>query len=254
MNRRVLAPLAALVLLGAGLGWLWLSLEERVPGPHAAEAPGENLAREPAPGPLEPLSPPADDPPPDPGLDPDGSGAGQRVSLGEIALPVDSPERPEPGEYDGPSVRVDFDDGTPCFEAQQSLDANGNWVLDGRWTSWHENGQVQEQGWYENHRETGGWQWWDENGQRIAVGTFFAGQREGTWTFWYSNGVRQVDAQYADGKGSGFWTLYFDDGQKCAEGQFLDGELDGHWTVWDEFGAVNPERSGMYRNGQLISD
>jgi antitoxin component YwqK of YwqJK toxin-antitoxin module len=165
-----------------------------------------------------------------------------------------SPARPEPGALEGPLAELFYDDGTLCFEAQQVRDESGSWVLDGRWTAWHENGVMQEQGAYEMHRETGRWQWWDDNGERIAVGDFDGGKREGKWIFWYTDGIRQLDAQYSGGKAIGFWTLYFEDGSKCAEGEYVDGEISGHWTVWDEFGAVNPERTGFYENGQKISE
>lgn len=257
MSSRALLPLAALLLLGVLLGSLWLAREEgdRTPEDAAAAivpaaplpagapgpAPGAAAADRVAPGSREPRLPR------------EGS-LERRVSLGEPSLPEGVPERPEPGELDGPLVRLDYDDGTPCFEAQQRLGESGVWVLHGRWTSWHENGQVQEQGWYENHREVGDWQWWDDNGQRIAVGSFIDGKREGAWSYWYSDGVRQLDGQYSDGKATGYWTLYFDDGQKAAEGAFVDGEISGPWTIWDELGVVDPERSGLYERGEKVAD
>ena len=250
MNRRVLLPLAALLPLGLLAGALWLTRGEGAVAPEEVEAavgpPASETETERAAAALEPGEPPVL---PGPVIREE-----RRVSLGELSLPENLPERPEPGEYEGELVRVTYDDGTPCFEAQQRQDSHGTWLLNGRWTSWHENGQVQEQGWYEDQREVGDWQWWDDNGQRIAAGQFVDGKREGDWAFWYSNGVRQIDAHYSDGLGTGYWTLYFDDGQKCAEGAFDGGEITGFWTIWDEFGAVNPERTGFYEHGVRVSD
>lgn len=196
--------------------------------------------------------------------DSEATGGTARQALGPGGEPVvegdrdelfaDSPQRPEPGAFDGPLVREFFADGAPCFEAEQVWDPEGIWVLHGQWTSWFENGQLQEQGYYDHHRETGDWQWWDDNGQQVAQGSFHEGQREGVWTFWYSNGIKQMDARYTSGQGQGLWTLYYDNGQKWAEGQYLEGEIAGYWTIWDEFGAINPERSGVYEKGKRISD
>jgi antitoxin component YwqK of YwqJK toxin-antitoxin module len=164
-----------------------------------------------------------------------------------------SPPRPEPGRFETPFLQERHPDGELCFEAQQAKDPSGIWLLHGGWTSWYENGQIQEKGWYDMNRETGQWHWWDENGQEVARGSFVAGKRDGPWTFWYSNGVKQADANYADGKGMGLWTLYHDDGQKNAQGQFIDGEIAGYWKIWDEFGELNPERTGFYEAGELVS-
>jgi len=259
VNPRALLPLAALLLLGVLAGSLRLARRgDRAPEEAAAPVgpafpPATALpAGDPGPAPGTPAADRAPDPRrPRPARD--GSPE-RRVSLGGPSLPEGVPERPEPGELEGPLVRLAYGDGTPCFEAQQRLDESGVWVLHGRWTSWHENGQVQEQGWYENHREVGGWQWWDDNGQRIAVGSFVDGKREGVWSFWYSDGVRQLDAQYSDGKATGLWTLYSEDGRRAAEGAFVDGEISGPWTVWDELGAVDPERSGLYEHGVKVAD
>jgi hypothetical protein len=166
----------------------------------------------------------------------------------------DSPAPPAPGDYDGELVLELNENGLPLFEAQQSQREDGVWVVDGRWTSWHDNGQVREVGEYSMGAEVGDWSWFEDNGQRVAVGTFVEGQREGAWTFWYSNGVKQMDARYEGGEGSGNWLLYYEDGSPWAEGSYVDGEISGYWTIWDEFGAVNPERSGVYEHGERVSD
>ena len=178
--------------------------------------------------------------------------AGERPERDELF--ADSPAPPAPGEYDGELILELGEDGLPLFEAQQSQREDGVWVVDGRWTSWHENGQVREVGEYSMGAEVGDWSWFDDNGQRIAVGTFVDGQREGAWTFWYSGGTKQMDARYEGGQGAGNWVLYYEDGSPWAEGSYVDGEISGYWTIWDEFGAVNPERSGVYEHGERVSD
>ena len=255
MKSRFLLPICLLVIFGGLALRVHLARETHE---QPIEAAGRTPADEaPDPPPAASLDPPAPfDSPADHLLSRESLNPGERepASGGRDELFAGSPERPEPGALDGPLVKLAYDDGAPCFEAEQIQDFAGTWVLHGRWTSWFENGQVQEQGWYDQHREAGDWQWWDDNGQRIAQGTFQEGRREGAWTFWYSNGVKQMDARYAGGEGQGLWTLYYDDGQKWAEGQYVEGEISGFWTIWDEFGELNPERTGVYDKGKRISD
>lgn len=185
----------------------------------------------------------------------DSPPSGRRRALAELADRFDElPLPPEPGDYDGALVREFTADGRPLFEVEQSQREDGVWVADGSWTSWHENGQVLEVGQYAMGVETGDWSWFDDNGQRIAMGSFVDGEREGAWTFWYSGGVKQMDARYEGGQGAGNWALYYEDGSPWAEGRYADGEISGYWTIWDEFGAVNPERTGFYEHGQRVSD
>ena len=252
MRLLALLFISLLVLAGA---WVWQAsrpralesapLERAVSPPARERGASGALAAAPRPSPGEPGGQAAR-----PGS--------RRQELGQDPAARDdlfeaSPPRPEPGHYETPFLQERHENGELYFEAQQAQDPGGLWLLHGRWTSWYENGQKQEEGWYDMNRETGQWQWWDENGQEVARGFFVRGEREGPWSFWYSNGVKQADANYRVGDGEGLWTLYFDDGQKNAEGQFIAGEIAGYWTIWDEFGEVNPERTGFYEAGELVS-
>lgn len=165
---------------------------------------------------------------------------------------ANSVPRPTPGDFDGPLVEDFYANGQRLSLAHQVQDSLGIWRLDGAWTCWYENGQMMERGSYSKSEESGPWEWWDTNGTKVAVGQFVQGKREGPWTFWYSNGIKQSDANYAQGVGAGPWTLYYDDGTRCAQGSFFDGKIGGYWTIWDEFGAVNHDRTGHYEEGKLV--
>ncbi len=160
----------------------------------------------------------------------------------------------KPGAFDGEQIVDYFDDGQALFEAQQSLDENGTWVLDGRWTAWHENGQLHESGAYSMRKEVGLWEWWGTDGSQVARGSFDQGKREGPWTYWYPDGIKMVDANYREGKGEGLWTLFHENGMRKAQGEFLNGEISGYWTIWKENGEVNEERTGRYEGGERVSD
>jgi hypothetical protein len=181
-----------------------------------------------------------------------GSPVTERRVLVDDLVAMATP-RPEPGEYEQPLIKETYGDNRPCFEAEQVQDEDGIWRLHGNWLSWYENGQLQERGQYENQLETGRWEWWHDNGFRAAFGQFEAGKRIGAWSLYYENGVKMADASYAEGAGQGPWILYYDDGSRWAQGNYIDGEIAGYWTIWDEFGEVNPERSGVYEAGARVS-
>jgi hypothetical protein len=157
-------------------------------------------------------------------------------------------------EGDDPVARGSFASGEPQFEANRIRTAEGDWILDGAWASFYENGQQEERGAYQHDRETGQWEWWYDNGQQMAVGTFVNGVREGQWSFWYPDGAKQMDGYYRDGIGSGRWVHWYPNGYKRAEGDYIDDELAGYWNVWDEEGALDASGTGIYEAGEKISD
>lgn len=129
--------------------------------------------------------------------------------------------------------------------------ANGEKVLHGDWVSYHDNGELDEQGAYDQGLEIGLWRWWYDNGAKKAVGNFVQGKREGPWSWWYDNGNSMMNGHYATGVGTGAWTLYHENGRIWGEGQYVNGEISGPWTFWTEDGSRDESRTGLYANGEL---
>ena len=99
---------------------------------------------------------------------------------------------------------------------------------EGAWRWFHPNGEVREEGRYDDGARTGTWQEWWSNGQRRARGERGSGTdgrtgvRTGAWTFWHSNGVVSARGAYADGEREGWWECSLDNGA-------LDGDASGLW-------------------------
>lgn len=55
-------------------------------------------------------------------------------------------------------------------------------------TTYHENGNVKEQGFYKNQKLHGEWNMYNEEGIKITKGFYANGQKSGTWMF-LNNGV-----------------------------------------------------------------
>ncbi|MCA8980041.1 MAG: hypothetical protein H6831_10615 [Planctomycetes bacterium] len=168
----------------------------------------------------------------------------------EVESPL--PEDYELEAFDGPLVRAEYEDGTLWFEAQRSLDADGKWERDGMWNCWHSNGELHEQGEYRAGVAHGPWSWWYPDGNRMATGNFANGQRTGSWTWYFDTGDLAMKGRYANDRGVGTWTLYYPSGGRHAEGAFDETGASGHWTVWTENGAIDPERTGEYRDGVKV--
>ncbi len=54
-------------------------------------------------------------------------------------------------------------------------------------TYFYENGQVQQEGYFENGKLDGKWVSFSENGDKIASGEYVAGVKTGKWFFWSQN-------------------------------------------------------------------
>jgi antitoxin component YwqK of YwqJK toxin-antitoxin module len=60
-------------------------------------------------------------------------------------------------------------------------------------TLFHENGGIQQVGFYEEGKLEGKWVSYDQNGAKTAVGIYANGNKVGNWFFWNQNGLLEVD-------------------------------------------------------------
>jgi hypothetical protein len=120
-------------------------------------------------------------------------------------------------------------DGTPRFEG--ALTPLGG-ERTGEWTFRYPDGSLREQGRYEDGRRVGTWrQWWPEGtllseGERRPAAEHPGSPREGVWSFWHRGG-----------------TL-------AARGAYRAGLREGEWVFHAEDGALDEQRSGLYREGR----
>ncbi len=75
---------------------------------------------------------------------------------------------------------------------------------------WHQNGQIKEQGTYQNGHRHGEWNFWYDNGQQAGVIHYNQGQRHGRGTAWHRNGQKQGYHIYKDDKEHGEWIFCHD--------------------------------------------
>jgi len=114
-----------------------------------------------------------------------------------------------------------------------------NGEQEGPWFTYYENGQLSDKGAYKNGKKEGPWVGYYENGKLYSKGAFKNGEQEGPWVLYYKNGQLLNKGAYKNGKKEGPWVWYNNDYYK--NGQRYDGTKD------EDF-------SGIYRNGEKVSD
>lgn len=65
-------------------------------------------------------------------------------------------------------------------------------------TFYHDNGQIQQVGFYKDGKVHGQWVSYDENGEKAAMGQYDKGMKVGKWIFWTGSELTEVD--YSDSR------------------------------------------------------
>jgi antitoxin component YwqK of YwqJK toxin-antitoxin module len=92
---------------------------------------------------------------------------------------------------------------------------------------------------------------WHSNGQLEQEGTYEEGEREGAFTYYHPTGAVAARGSFADDRPVGYWEWLHANGQRSAAGQYLDGKLVGDWTWWKEDGSLAKEKS-YQADGTLV--
>ncbi len=84
---------------------------------------------------------------------------------------------------------------------------------------------------------------WYPNGQLEQEGTYQNDKKTGTFTYWHENGQVATTGEYRDDQPEGNWVWYHQNGQKLAVGKYQLGTLVGDWRWWDEQGSLTKLRT-----------
>jgi antitoxin component YwqK of YwqJK toxin-antitoxin module len=105
--------------------------------------------------------------------------------------------------------------------------AEGEPVRHGPSTIWFDNGQLQQQGYYQY------------------------GKKAGTFTFYYENGQVAASGDYKDDLPDGMWVWSHGNGQKATVGEYRAGREVGEWRWWAEDGTLASQKT--YGAGEEIA-
>jgi hypothetical protein len=118
------------------------------------------------------------------------------------------------------------------------------------------------EGLYRDGLKNGKWTWWHENGDIYSKGSFRAGLMSGQWEFYYSNSKIMAVGHYRNGDGTNEdkngisihgrqskWAFWHKNGFKSDEQTWKNGKRDGVFTSWHYTGARASEIT--YINGNI---
>ena len=117
----------------------------------------------------------------------------------------------------------------------------------GRWESWHSNGQKESERHYKADQEHGSFSVWKKSGQLRETGVHKDGQKDGIWKRWYkSNAQQEYERNYASGAKTGRWIEWRKNGQKKSEINYANDLRNGETSTW--FKSGQRESQGTYKN------
>lgn len=121
-------------------------------------------------------------------------------------------------------------------------------IKDGPYTSYHENGQLENEGNYKNGEKSGVWKEYWDNGQLFQEWDYTSSKNGIHRTYW-KNGQLFNEYNYKEGKKDGIHKSFTEEGQLHTEVYYKDDTLDGPWKEYHENGKLWGERN--YKNGKM---
>ena len=154
-------------------------------------------------------------------------------------------------ESDDPEVGYFYDEGFQV--AFKNCTDSGmryrKYFADGRYVSWHANGNKREQGRRDDGLKEGTWMRWHPSGKLSHQFLYKEGRLDGRWIEWHENGQRTSEIHFSEGKPDGIWYEWYDDGGRKFRGLYEYGKPMGNWEGWHENGRVCFRK--QYRSGEL---
>jgi hypothetical protein len=168
------------------------------------------------------------------------------------ATPVQSPDQvaPQVDPTDGAIIetrRTTHKNGALRREWHVKRMSDGSTVEHGRWSAWHNNGELYLDGEYVNGVRHGPWPSWHVNGQLRGSGQFEYGNKVGTWIYWDDTGRKRHEWSYLDDKKHGRATDWDEHGKVTASGEYVNGLKHGPWIEVD---AQGQETETHWVNGE----
>lgn len=160
-----------------------------------------------------------------------------------------------------------YSDGKPQIERQVIQDEDGNYLNDGYWRVYSQQGQrvILAQGQY--HRGVMEGTWMRKHAKNssglfatkpfsmfeapfVSIATFKSSKLDGLWTLLDAANQKMFEVPYQDGKRHGTASWWYPSQTKMREVTFVDGVISGRLREWDEQKKL--VRDDEYINGQRL--
>jgi len=129
---------------------------------------------------------------------------------------------------------------TKLKESFMVLEGNRN-ILDGKYMSYYQNGNIKSEGFYQNNDPIGYWNYYYEGGKLKMRGQLKGNSNFGMWKYYYENGQLSMEGNIYNGKREEEWRFYFESGAKKSRGDFKNGEKTGIWNHFYEDGILKAQ-------------
>ena len=123
-----------------------------------------------------------------------------------------------------------------------------NGLLEGKSTSYNENGTIWLEGEYLNNKKQGLWKISNANGKLLKHKTYKDGVLTGTYASFYLNGNTSQTGQCSLGKREGKWESFHENGKIRRMGMYRNDLKEGEWLTYDESGTLFSSK--VYLNGK----
>lgn len=128
-----------------------------------------------------------------------------------------------------------------------------NDTLQGLYKTFHSNGILEAEGEMKNNEKTGKWVYFYENGNPFYSITHQQGIEHGITTINYSSGTKYSSGLYKDGVQDGYWEVYHENGILANKGGYKNGQKEEQWNYYHESGGLfevvdykNNQKNGLY--------
>jgi antitoxin component YwqK of YwqJK toxin-antitoxin module len=102
---------------------------------------------------------------------------------------------------------------------------------EGDWKEFYENGDLKDEGKYENGIKVGDWKYLFHDGKKFETGKYDKkGKQTGTWLWYFEDGNLRRSSSFSRGQEDGDFAEYNDSGKIITRGEYADGLKEGKWV------------------------
>lgn len=127
-------------------------------------------------------------------------------------------------------------------------------LLEGEFTSFYQNGNVQIKGFYRNNQPEQEWSYFYESGKLRSKGSYQEGKKKDKWLFYYENQNLQSEGFFENDQKQGKWLNYYENGKLKSSGEMCAGNPCGTWKHYYEDGTLKATTFYDKKSGKALQE
>ena len=123
---------------------------------------------------------------------------------------------------------------------------------DGQFLFWYDKQRIKIKSHkvFKNGKRNGKWTIWHENGNVARTSSYAAGKKDGSYAYYFNDGSKKEEGAWKNDQRDGLWAKYSNNGNTQKEGTYSNGKKDGVWTTWNDKGLIASKY--LYENNKVI--